>query len=80
VSSHRTPNIVVSASDGNLTGYVKEIKSGSGYWSHDSSVVVMSAPKPIEKIQVTWPDGRKFDVAVAASTTEIVIDYDGAVK
>jgi hypothetical protein len=39
-------------------GPAREIHSGSGYWSQDSAVQVLSTPSNPIAIQVRWPGGK----------------------
>jgi enediyne biosynthesis protein E4 len=43
---------------GDKAGPVKEIRAGSGYWSQDSSTLVMSLIEEPSKIWVRWPGGK----------------------
>ena len=43
---------------GNRKGPVREIHAGSGYWSQDGAVQVLSTPEPPKQIWVRWPGGR----------------------
>ena len=45
-------------------GPMREIQSGSGYWSQNSSIQVMGLKKEAKKIYIQWPNGSE--------TTEII--------
>ncbi|SVE09076.1 uncharacterized protein METZ01_LOCUS461930, partial [marine metagenome] len=55
--------IRIQYNDGTM-GPVREIQSGSGYWSQNSPIQVMGLKKEAKKVYIQWPDGSK--------TTEIV--------
>ena len=61
-------------------GPVREIHGGSGYWSQDSSAVVLSAPEPAAKIQVRWPGGKETSSEIPVGAVELTISGDGAVR
>ena len=44
--------------DGSL-GPIREIQSGSGYWSQNSPVQVMGIKKNVTHIKIQWPDGSR---------------------
>ena len=48
--------IQLKYTDGSL-GPIREIQSGSGYWSQNSPVQVMGYNKPVSEVKVQWPDG-----------------------
>lgn len=64
--------------DGN--GRAQEIHGGSGYWSQDSSVVVLSGKQPLRRLSVHWPGDKMIGVEVPRGSHVIAIDYDGAAK
>ena len=39
-------------------GPAVELHGGSGYWSHDSAVAVLTSPGPASALRVRWPDGK----------------------
>ena len=43
----------------NKFGPAREIHAGSGYWSQDSSTLVLAAPTPPVALQVRWPGGKQ---------------------
>jgi len=55
--------IRIQYNDGTM-GPMREIQSGSGYWSQNSSIQVMGLKRKAKKVYIQWPDGSK--------TTEIV--------
>jgi hypothetical protein len=52
-------------------GLVREVRSGSGYWSQDSVVVLVPSPSPVRQLWVRWPRGKEMTVAVPESAKEI---------
>jgi hypothetical protein len=55
-------------------GPVREIHAGSGYWSQDSAVQVLSFPRPPTSLWVRWPGGKEITVPVPAGASEICVD------
>ena len=52
-------------------GLVREVRSGSGYWSQDSAVVLVPSPVPVRQLWVRWPRGKEITVAVPEGAREI---------
>jgi hypothetical protein len=51
-------------------GPAREVHSGSGYWSHDSSVQVM---KPGAQLTIRWPGGKTATTKIPADAREITV-------
>ena len=62
-------------------GAAREVHGGSGYWSQDSAVVVMSlgAQEP-QEIQVRWPGGKTTTGKIPAGAREIRVTADGKIE
>jgi len=60
-------------------GPVREVRSGSGYWSQDSPVQILGCPERPARLEIRWPGGRRQQVEVPASAREIRISPDGSV-
>jgi hypothetical protein len=58
-------------------GPAHELKLGSGYWSQESSVLVIARG---EEIEVLWPGGKRTQAKVAAQAAEMTIDYRQAAE
>ena len=58
-------------------GAAREVHGGSGYWSHDSVVQILSSSTPPDQIWVRWPGGRTNLLALPAATKEIEISRAG---
>lgn len=54
-------------------GPVRELRSGSGYWSVDGAVTVMARIPGADAIWVRWPGGTEQTVALGANTTDLRI-------
>jgi hypothetical protein len=54
-------------------GRAQVVTAGSGYWSQDSAVMVVTSGSPIIGIQVRWPDGTIMEQPVAAETKFVTI-------
>jgi enediyne biosynthesis protein E4 len=64
---------------GGKWGPAREVHGGSGYWSQDSAVQVLSTGKESE-LQVRWPGGKTTTVPVPAGSKEIEVDSTGSIK
>ncbi|MFO1496978.1 MAG: FG-GAP-like repeat-containing protein [Verrucomicrobiota bacterium] len=62
---------------GDSAGPVREIQSGSGYWSQNSSVQILARPQVGIKLWVRWPGGKQTTNAVPAGAAEIAVDGTG---
>ncbi len=60
-------------------GLLREVRSGSGYLSQDSAVVLLSAPQPVQQLWVRWPKGRQMTVPVPQGAREIRLNGLGEV-
>jgi hypothetical protein len=65
-----------------VKGALREIQAGSGYWSQNSSVQIMTLPEGqnATAISVLWPGGKKTRSPVHPNAHEIEIANDGSVK
>jgi len=69
---------VVRLGAGGKWGAAREVHGGSGYWSQDSAVQVMSlSGAATEQIEVRWPGGKLSTNAVPAGAREIRVSADG---
>jgi hypothetical protein len=71
---------VVRLKFGDRLGPAREIHGGSGYWSQDSVVQVMSGPSVPTQIWVRWPAGVVVTANLPPSAKEVVVDFNGAVR
>jgi enediyne biosynthesis protein E4 len=55
---------IVRAKAREKLGPAQEVHAGSGYWSQDSSVLILSAAEPITAVVVRWPGGSESTTAV----------------
>jgi len=62
---------------GGALGPAREIHAGSGYWSQESAVQVMSAAQPPSQIWVRWPGGKTTTNSVPEGAKEILVDHAG---
>jgi enediyne biosynthesis protein E4 len=58
-------------------GPAREVHAGSGYWSQDSSTMVLAAPQAPEALQVRWPGGKTQVFAWPANARSVVVSSDG---
>jgi hypothetical protein len=62
---------------GNRAGPVREVHSGSGYWSQDSSVLVLGTPEPATAVWVRWPGGKTTTTPVPSGAREVTVNGSG---
>lgn len=65
---------------GGRQGPVREIHAGSGYWSQDAAVQVLSLPATAEQLWIRWPGGKTTTTPVPAAAVEIEVDETGAAR
>ena len=58
-------------------GPAREVHAGSGYWSQDSVVQVLSMREPPTQLWVRWPGGKTVTAAVPKGAREIRVDAEG---
>jgi hypothetical protein len=54
-------------------GRAQVVTAGSGYWSQDSSTLVVSSALPIQALQVRWPDGKLEQRPVPADARNLTL-------
>jgi hypothetical protein len=69
----------IRAGNGTRLGPVREIQGGAGYWSQNSPVHVMRVPAK-GVLSIRWPDGATTNVAMQATSGEVVIVQNAAVS
>ena len=66
---------------GGKWGAAREVHGGSGYWSQDSAVEVMSLGEEVAReVQVRLPGGRTTTGKVPEGAKEIRVTADGNVE
>lgn len=65
---------------GAAMGPAREIHTGSGYWSQDSAVQVISAPEPPTTLWARWPGGRITTADLPPRAREVELDESGVLK
>ncbi len=58
---------------GSRFGPAREVHAGSGYWSQDGAIQVLSLPETPTHVWVRWPGGRTSTVAVPLDMKEISV-------
>ncbi|MBI4659778.1 MAG: ASPIC/UnbV domain-containing protein, partial [Verrucomicrobia bacterium] len=65
---------------GEKVGPVREVKSGSGYWSQEGAVQVMGVGAGgATGIWVRWPGGKEVSGEIAKEAKEIRVDEQGKI-
>ena len=70
----RLIDLKIKYKDGS-SGPVREIQSGSGYWSQNSPVQIMGYNKPVSSIKIQWPDGSNSSESF--NEEKVIIKYTG---
>lgn len=65
---------------GDRLGPVREIHAGSGYWSQDSPVQVMTLEARATQLWVQWPQGRITLSPLPEPAAEVAVGEDGSVQ
>ena len=60
-------------------GPVREVHSGSGYWSQDSAVQVLTAAQPPTQLWLRWPGGKVVTTDLPRVAREITVDVTGKI-
>ena len=61
-------------------GPVRELHSGSGYWSQDSAVAVMAVPNGAAQLEVQWPHSKTVTSALPSGARDIEVNPAGEVR
>jgi hypothetical protein len=71
---------VVRLRFGERWGPAREVHAGSGFWSQDSSVLVLGTPDPPTVVWVRWPGGKTQQAAVPPGAQEMTVAMDREAK
>jgi hypothetical protein len=63
-----------------MQGPLREIHAGSGYWSQDSAVQVMSLASSPKRLEVRWPGGRTATIELPVKASEVTIHFNGQIQ
>jgi hypothetical protein len=61
-------------------GPARELHSGSGYWSQDSTVSVLTSAFPANQLWIRWPGGKSLTAEVPPGAAEIQVSQSGEIK
>jgi hypothetical protein len=70
---------VIRLAAGDKLGPAHEIHAGSGYWSQESVVPVVTAPFTATEVVIRWPGGKETRSVLPSGTREVEISVDGKV-
>ena len=65
---------------GGKFGPAREIHSGSGYWSQDSTAQVLAFSENSDTLSVRWPDGATTTVPLSSQTNQLILHVRDAVS
>ena len=64
---------------GGRLGPARANQAGSGCWSQDSAVPVMTGPETATGLWIRWPGGKTITTAIPSGASEISVDMGGKV-
>ena len=64
---------------GQRHGPAREVHAGSGYWSEDSAIEVLSTPELPAELWVRWPGGRVTTSDIPKGAVEVSVDLAGKI-
>jgi hypothetical protein len=67
---------VLRLKSGSRFGPAREIHNGSGYWSQDSVIQVMSVSESPAQLWIRWPGGQTTTSEIPSDSREIVVDVN----
>jgi hypothetical protein len=70
---------VLRLGNGSRQGAAREVQAGSGYWSQNSAVQILTTSSEAKEISVQWPGGEKTKVEFPAHARELTISRSGLV-
>ena len=62
------------------SGPQREVKAGSGYWSQNSSDLLLGYQTFPSAIEVTWPGGTTDTINLTQKSDNIIIYHDGTIQ
>ncbi len=65
---------------GQKKGPSRPVQAGSGYWSQDSVVTVLSTPQTPTTLSVRWPGGQLKSYDIPAEAKEIAVNIRGSIE
>jgi hypothetical protein len=68
---------VLRLGDRERLGAAREVHAGSGYWSGDSPVQVLSFAGKATRLQVRWPGGRLVTQDLPPGVREVQVKWTG---
>ncbi|MBI2950125.1 MAG: CRTAC1 family protein, partial [Verrucomicrobia bacterium] len=65
---------------GERYGAMREIQAGSGYWSQNSSIVILAKPAEPSHLWVRWPGSKVTETILPSGATEVSVDPQGQLR
>ena len=63
-----------------VAGPVRSVSAGSGYWSQDSAVQVLTVTGEPARLWVRWPGGRVTESLIPGGSSEVQVSVDGGIR
>ncbi len=57
-------------------GPAREIRAGGGWWSQDSSEIILAMPEPARAIEVRWPGGKTTEHPLPPGAREMTLSQE----
>jgi len=65
---------------GERVGPVREVQTGSGYWSQNSSTLILTGPAEPMQLWIRWLGGRVTETALPGGAREVSVDVNGTLR
>jgi hypothetical protein len=65
---------------GSSAGPIREVHTGSGYWSQDGATQVLGCKEPPLKLWVRWPGGSEATYPLPHTAQELTLDKAGQLQ
>ena len=54
-------------------GRAQTVTAGTGYWSQDSTTLIVTSAQPITALKIRWPDGSKEELPVSSDAKSLTL-------
>jgi hypothetical protein len=68
---------VARLESGGRSGAAREVQAGAGYWSHNSTTLLLSAPSAPEAVRIRWPWAGETVTPLPAAAREVRVTTNG---
>lgn len=71
---------VLRARWGERWGAAQPVLAGSGHWSQNTALTILTGPATPDAVWIRWPGGRETRTPIPPGAREIVVDASGGVR